>query len=598
MLSKLKGAVRTVLDRTPLWAEIAVIMALLTSGVTFLLVYKDYTSIRQNALQNRVSVTTHLLNLETGELEQYLADLGDFSVLPCYDSRFSLLCQQRAPFSSGDEDYIKEQMFSYYYTRRDIRNFTIYFLNQGVNIGRTLTEQHMTARPTVLDTAPIYAGCEASPYNYMLAPAVDDSSFFTYYHSLIRIKNQDPQAIVMLEVDSSYLNRLLANHSDAGEILAFLDASGHLIYSSDTALLANEQLPALYASEHTRDGCTTVSLGGAEYLFTSCTGTKYGTSLLSLIPVSSITTQIDAISFSVIRSGVLIGLCTILALSVLSRLVLKPLNILTRKMEQAGSGDFHATIDRGGSREIVELSHSFNSMLRHIDELIKRTYMAELSEKNARLTALEAQLNPHFLYNTLQAISTEALINDQPKIHKMVTSLATNLHYTIKGADLVPLKRELQYVSDYIFLQKVRMDENLTVKQELDPAAEGFLVPKISIQTLVENSILHGARPDSAAICIHIKTSLEAGRLRITVTDNGHGIPDEQLQNLYREFRERLTSGHEGGIGLSNLYVRLHLLYEAPAEILIDTKPNEYTSITLDLPAVAAGEGGRLCTNP
>ena len=106
-------------------------------------------------------------------------------------------------------------------------------------------------------------------------------------------------------------------------------------------------------------------------------------------------------------------------------------------------------------------------MLRHIEQLIQQNYIAKLSEKNARLTALEAQLKPHFLYNTLQAISTEALINDQFTIHKMITSLASNLRYTIKGGDLVPLKSEVQYLSDYIYLLKMRMNDALVFNLSL-----------------------------------------------------------------------------------------------------------------------------------
>lgn len=263
-----------------------------------------------------------------------------------------------------------------------------------------------------------------------------------------------------------------------------------------------------------------------------------------------------------------------------------PLHVLSKQMERTGSGDFHTVVHTDGSREIIELSQSFNLMVSHIDELIRRTYLAELSEKSARLTALESQLNPHFLYNTLQAISTEALLNDQPQINKMITSLASNLRYTIKSEDLVPLRNEMVYVNNYIYLQKIRMDDNLQVNIRIDPDTEEFLIPKISIQTLVENSIIHGISPATGSIQIDISAKRVENYIHICVRDNGNGIPEEQLSLLYADFERQDKTGSTGGIGLVNLYTRLKLLYPQPATLDIRSKPGKYTEILLVLPAM------------
>ncbi len=173
-----------------------------------------------------------------------------------------------------------------------------------------------------------------------------------------------------------------------------------------------------------------------------------GIRLLSLTPLSYIDSQIGQLQKSVLLSGIVVWLLTVVLIYMLLRLLTIPLRTLSAQMQKTGEGDFRSRVDVEGSIEIRKLSESFNSMVAHIDQLIRRTYVAELSEKDARLAALEAQLNPHFLYNTLQAISTEALVNDQPQIHRMITSLASNLRYTIKSDTLVPLKREMSYVND------------------------------------------------------------------------------------------------------------------------------------------------------
>ena len=176
-------------------------------------------------------------------------------------------------------------------------------------------------------------------------------------------------------------------------------------------------------------------------------------------------------------------------------------------------------------------------MVSHIDELINQNYVSEINEKTARLAALEAQLNPHFLYNTLQAIGTEALLNDQPQINRMLASLAANLRYSIKGGDPVRLKDEIVYVNNYIMLQKIRFEERLHVQIGISGEYDNFLIPKISIQTLVENSILHGFDDTTESISIHIRASRIGDLLQIQVTDDGCGIDEPHLKELKSEFQ-------------------------------------------------------------
>ena len=224
-------------------------------------------------------------------------------------------------------------------------------------------------------------------------------------------------------------------------------------------------------------------------------------------------------------------------------------------------------------------------MVSHIDELINQNYVSEINEKTARLAALEAQLNPHFLYNTLQAIGTEALLNDQPQINRMLASLAANLRYSIKGGDPVRLKDEIVYVNNYIMLQKIRFEERLHVQIGISGEYDNFLIPKISIQTLVENSILHGFDDTTESISIHIRASRKGDLLQIQVTDDGCGIDEPHLKELKSEFQNYLTPGHIGKIGLANLYSRLQILYQGKASLEIESSPHQGTSVTLLLPA-------------
>lgn len=585
---KLKTCCKTMLNRTALWMQLTIFMVLITTLVAGYLIYKDYTSTRNLTINNQISTTHKILSLELENLDNYLLDLANFCIQPYYDSRFTRIVEQDVPLTAEQLSYAKQQMFYYYYTRNDILDYELYLIHQDLSIGRTNGQQHIItqeAAPEGVNKALL--DCEKSNMNHSIK-ASDSATSLIYYHSLFQIKGKISQAIVRLKLDDTYAKQLLENHSEHGEIIVFLNDKEEIIFSNQAELPANQKafLKALYDRQHQPEGYETVQLMEQPFLIVETDSKTTGIRLISLTPLSYIDSQIGKLRQSIIVSGIWVWLFTILLIYMLLRLFTIPLRVLTKQMQRTGEGDFHTRINVEGSTEIRGLSDNFNSMVSHIDQLIKRTYVAELSEKDAKLSALEAQLNPHFLYNTLQAVSTEALINDQPQIHRMITALASNLRYTIKGSNLVPLKQEMSYVKDYIFLQKIRMDDALTFTSDIDPATEGCLIPKISIQTLVENSIIHGKSGNKDTICIEVSAKYNDNNVIIIVRDNGCGIAPQQLDKLYTDFNLQKSTGKYGGIGLANLYSRIRLLYDTPASLDIHTQETQYTEIVLTLPVM------------
>lgn len=585
MMKTLKTHIKNMLNRTALWMQLAIFMILIATMIAGYLIFKDYTSTRNLTINNQLDTTEKILHLELENLDDYLMELANFCIQPYYDSRFTRIVEQDTPLSSDQISYAKQQMFYYYYTRNDIRDYELYLLHQDLSIGRTNGQQHIIASETAPDGVwEALAQCEASPMNHSTCPS--ESMNLIYYHSLFQIKGRVSQAIVRLELDGTYARQLIQNHSAHGELIFFLNDKEEIIFSNHSDMQARngELLAALSQKEEHRDGYETIDLSGQTFLLVESESSTSGIRLISLTPLSYIDSQIGQLQKSILVSGVCVWFLTVALIYMLLRLLTIPLRMLSTQMLKTGEGDFRSRIHAEGSLEIRRLSESFNSMVSHIDQLIKRTYVAELSEKDAKLAALEAQLNPHFLYNTLQAISTEALINDQPQIHRMITSLASNLRYTIKSDTLVPLKREMNYVNDYIYLQKIRMDEALEFHSDIDPATEDCLIPKISIQTLVENSIIHGKSDMTDTIIVTVTSQYNDTNITIVVRDNGCGIALEQLEKLYADFDLQKNTGKNGGIGLANLHSRIGLLYDKPASLDIHTCEGEYTEIILTLP--------------
>lgn len=533
------------------------------------------------------SVTSHrLLDLEMQNLDQYIKDLASFCLQPLYDTDFSTAAKSKTPLSATQQNYVKDQLRTYYFSRTDLNSYEIYFCYQDETYGRTHFSQHITLLPS--SSMPQEEGYEkstAGKYYNAIMPSEHTDDFFCYYQSIIRIKDFSPEAVVKVEINTSYANTLNQAHKSNHEFICILNSYGDLLYSGDTSLLNRDSAKKIdQLNAFGSDETFTIDFDGKPYLGVLFSGSRYGLKMASFFPASLIQDKVS----SILRSSLLFGaLMWMLAASftfLILRFTTRPLTWLSSQMQKVGDGNFSLVTDISGSREIADLASNFNDMVSHIDSLIRQNYLSEINEKTSRLAALEAQLNPHFLYNTLQAIATEALVNDQPQIYQMVTSLASNLRYSIKGGDLINLGSEMTYVKNYILLQKMRLENRLQVTIDADEQLMDLLIPKISIQTLVENSIIHGMGPDNDSISITIHTALKDDILEVSVADNGCGISLEQLKKMQEEFKQFLKPGTIGKIGLANLYSRLQILYQEHAKLEIESKTGCGTCITMKIP--------------
>ncbi len=570
--------IRDFLNCCPLWVELSMLVVLVITLVLLVLTCSNYTETKDMTISNYQSTTEHILSLEAEDFDEYLNALATFCLQPYYDSTFSRVIDLSTPVTSEQLRYVKRQMYYYYYTRSDIGDYEIYLVNHGLVIGKTGNQQHfvdVSGDPQDFSTA--IQQCRKDSRNQYLT--TDADGHLCYYHTLISVSTQEVQAVVRLSLKAKSLETLKTNHAANHESILILNNRQDLLYCGNNASLKFSDV-----SKALKNKKRILCSGDTSYIMTSTTSQVSGITFICLIPEKLINMEIQQLEKNVQINAAVIWLLSLLLIYPFLLLITSPLKRLSLQMAKTGEGDFTTRIHEGGSREICELSNSFNSMVRHIYKLIRKTYVAELNAKDARLAALEAQINPHFLYNTLQAISTEALLNDQMKIHRMITSLASNLRYTIKGSVLVPLSAEMEYVKNYIFLHKMRNEDLFEFHADIDEAAKNCMIPKISIQTLIENSILHGRNQNDFRIHITLSVKKQADTIVITEEDDGCGIPEDQLEAIQRSFEIQKTTGQDG-IGLANLYNRLQILYEKPTNFTIESQEGAYTRITLVLPA-------------
>ena len=283
----------------------------------------------------------------------------------------------------------------------------------------------------------------------------------------------------------------------------------------------------------------------------------------------------------------LLLLLSLIGAFIFSRILTRPLQYLSSLMKRAELGDLKAYWTYKSSQDIDELGESYNQMLNRLEDVIKQVKIEESLKKEKEFEALQYQLNPHFLYNTLNTIKWVAKIHKTPQISEVVSALVRLLQVSLnKKGDFITVREEVGLVRDYMEIQTFRYGETIQIETIIESLAAQCLVPTMILQPLVENAIIHGleqsAKEDKRII---IRAWIERDLLFCQVEDNGRGLDQEQLlfldakSNKREGIKERLS-----GIGLKHIREKIRLYYGPDYSMQIFSKPNQGTTIRLSLP--------------
>ncbi|WP_164821694.1 sensor histidine kinase [Paenibacillus koleovorans] len=245
--------------------------------------------------------------------------------------------------------------------------------------------------------------------------------------------------------------------------------------------------------------------------------------------------------------------------------------------------------------EIGYLISSYNILIFNIDELVNKVHKAELRQKEAAFIALQSQINPHFIYNTLEGIRMTAELNGDTDAAEMAYTLGLILRYNLSGQANGTLKDELDNVANYLSMYKKRLGSRFRYRLQVEPELERIPCPRFILQPIVENCIVHGFKDKLGDTAITIRIEGEAELVLVTVEDNGTGIAPARLSTMQRYFHgelERMEIEASGlGIGMQNIYERLKAFYGPASTIRMENGPSGGTICTLVLAAKGDGKG-------
>ncbi|MCA0754782.1 sensor histidine kinase [Paenibacillus sp. N4] len=412
---------------------------------------------------------------------------------------------------------------------------------------------------------------------------------FLLIRSINRFENQEKLGAISLKIRWSMLDQTLdlIGRGEQHQVL-IAGGDGQILYQPGGQAPSGETLQLI---RQTDDEQGYFKMAG-QYVFHN-TIDPVGLKLVTIIPNSFINqSALDTMRFGIIIGAVSVAVSVLIAILLAWRTA-TPIVMLARSMQ--GLGLIRETELPHSNRvdEIGLLETKLNNMSSRIKEHIKTEYSINLEKKTAELKALQAQINPHFLQNTLQMIGTMLFTKKPAECYEIIRSLSEMFRYVIRDPDdLASLKAELDHLGNYMKIQQQRFSARLHYSVEIDESLLSSSVPKLTLQPIVENAFIHGLDSKSGEWRVELSVYGDDEAVCIRIRDNGIGIEADQLARL----RNRLSSqsgqvwtyGHR--IGIQNVASRLHLHFGAEGGIRIDSERGKGTTVTVRLPAETGGE--------
>lgn len=321
------------------------------------------------------------------------------------------------------------------------------------------------------------------------------------------------------------------------------------------------------------------------YLVVQRTGAGLSWRTLCLIQKKAVLKDIIRIGFyTLLAIGLSVGVALVTSL-VVSKNMTQNINSLEKNMRNVEAGDFSARITPKGGDEIGMLCRRFNYMADQIETLVAKAYEDAEEKQNLQMQVLKAQINPHFLYNSLGSIRCLARANKEPEITQMVTALIELLRASLgKTSEYQTVAEEINYIKNYFVLQKFRYEDSFVVEYDLDEAANDCLIINFLLQPLVENAIFHGLEISKGNGVIRITSKIVGDYLLLAVEDNGIGMSQERIQEILQTSNEKYAGLNS--IGVSNTRERIQRYYGEAYGLHYISELGKGTIVEILLPVV------------
>lgn len=316
---------------------------------------------------------------------------------------------------------------------------------------------------------------------------------------------------------------------------------------------------------------------------------KYNLNAYSIMPQSVFKNEMRSLRMYICLAALILLVIFLASTVFISNYLTMPLKELVMAMKRVKNGEKNVHVKVKSQDEIGELSENFNEMIERIEKLIAEEYEAGLHRKNAEYKALQAQINPHFLYNTLDTMSGIARMNGCIQVSELCMALSNQFRYSIDMKQpVVTLQQELTHLENYLYVMNVRMQNSIRMEVQVSPKDRVLQLPKLSIQPIVENAILHGLKNKRGEKLIRIYTRPCGADVEIVIEDNGVGMDAGEMN---RELRQGDPVALDKGksIGLFNINARIRHVYGKEYGVSIESRKGRGCAVQLRIPETGEG---------
>ncbi len=543
------------------------------------------TSSRQETIHN-----TQRLMEQTGEsLEDYLVSMRQIS-----DTAYYYLIKEND--FSGYAGDIQSRMNLLYEANRDsLQSIAVYN-----SYGRLLAAEPLATQKENLNVTEqnwfVQAMDEVENMHFSMPHIQNlfDDNTFRYYWVIslsraIEITNggKSELGVLLVDMDYSVISRMLdqINTSENGQYYYLCDSSGAIIYHprriqiSDKISSENSTMAASY-----KDGIYDEVFEGERRKVVINTISYTGWKLVGVIPYSAFTYGMVDMRYFIILLVLLMAMMLAVVNRIASQGISRPVLRLNESVREYEAGE-KPEIYIGGPQEIRHLGHSIQKSYEQIEDLMRKIVLEQNERRKSELDALQSQINPHFLYNTLESITwmVEGEKNDEAVF--MISQLARLFRISLsKGRTIIRIRDEVQHARSYMNIQKIRYKNTFSIDFEIDPAIEDYSTVKLILQPLLENAINYGVSGMDDCGEILVKGRREGNDILLTVEDNGIGMSEEETRLVLTD-SDRVHK-HGSGVGLVNVNRRIQIYFGSEYGLFIESEPDEGTKVLIRIPAV------------
>lgn len=552
--------------------------------------YVSYSSYRANSnsiLNNMTSSAGQMTDNAMDKVDRYIADLKRYTILPLYNKDVEKHLDQRGTDWDKNSSInmflmylanMKEEIAGVYMTDR----FGTIFYNKKPGINEMYPEDRLAEweiRTQEAGVSPVLLGTHPIRIN-----GLEQRQVFTIVRAIQSVSTLKNIGIIVIDVDIRLFEEIIQPLNTVTHGNTFIvDEHGKVVYNHDPSMLGQDLSGSPLLKQATgQRGHFELEIEGKPYISVYSASASTGWTTITYIPLTELLAPMKQSRNALMITTLIIIFFALAVAIIISYALTKPLIRTVRLMKQVQRGNLDVQVEVKYNDEIGRLGSHFNRMIHRVQGLLQEVYETEKSKQKADMLALQNQINPHFIYNTLESIRMLAELNDDDRVAELTYLLGLLLRYSITRSDeTVTIEQELSHVQNYLQLLQIRFPDKLDFRISVPEIYYHLPIIKLVFQPIVENAVFHGLEKQDKLGTIAITAWNEGRDAIFQIQDDGIGMDEERLRQLNHSLTDGKTD--KFGIGLRNVNERIRLHYGGSSNLTVDSKPGDGTTVTLKI---------------